>query len=484
MMNINKRLLGFFLLIALGIGGQSALANTAANSTIVSNVTLSFDQGADETAFALVTVNLVAAAPNFVGSATDPATIDEDGTAVVTYAIYANANGPDTYDITVFPSPVCDNLANDGLTCSDFYSDNLLASELALSTSTLELGATTVFSTTAFDDCVHTTVAGAECLATVPNDDDTGLSATGVNGLVSGDTVYLETGTVECLVDITTDNSSATNQGSPAGATSVIEIYSCDGAGLTTVPALGTVIGESKSFTLTLDPDAATPILGLPATQTIAVQTNIESNTTPAGTAIQSVARVFTVEVVAALTINKFVKNITNTGATYNVTCGPASSALVAVAAALPVADTITATNLGTLNSGSADTNSFCESGAVTADPGDTLEYLIVINNGDGSTTSTVIMQEPIADFTLFGTDANEGTAENLVVFTADNNVAWTGTTDATADDPVEFDTGGRSLYFYPGGTSDGNGTFGDAADGGTLTGDDYYLLIYTVTVQ
>jgi hypothetical protein len=305
-----------------------------------------------------------------------------------------------------------------------------------------------------------------------------------VNGLVSGDTVYLETGTVECLVDITTDNSSATNQGSPAGATSVIEIYSCDGVGLTTVPALGTVIGESKSFTLTLDPDAATPILGLPATQTIAVQTNIESNTTPAGTAIQSVARVFTVEVVAALTINKFVKNITNTGATYNVTCGPASSALVAVAAALPVADTITATNLGTLNSGSADTNSFCESGAVTADPGDTLEYLIVINNGDGSTTSTVIMQEPIADFTLFGTDANEGTAENLVVFTADNNVAWTGTTDATADDAVEFDTGGRSLYFYPGGTSDGNGTFGDAADGGTLTGDDYYLLIYTVTVQ
>ena len=62
-MNINKRLLGFFLLIALGIGGQSALANTAANSTIVSNVTLSFDQGADETAFALVTVNLVAAGP-------------------------------------------------------------------------------------------------------------------------------------------------------------------------------------------------------------------------------------------------------------------------------------------------------------------------------------------------------------------------------------------------------------------------------------
>ncbi|MDG1442295.1 MAG: hypothetical protein P8R02_06355 [Pseudomonadales bacterium] len=483
MMNINKRLLGFFLLIALGISGQSVLANTAANSTIVSNVTLSFDQGADETAFALVTVNLVAAAPTFAGTAVDPATIDEDGSAVVTYTVYSNANGPDTYDITVFPSPVCDNLANDGLTCSDFYSDNLLTSELALSTSTLELGATTVFSTTAFDDCIHTTVAGAECLATVPNDDDTGLSATSVNGLISGDTVFLEAG-IECLVDITTDNSATTDELSPAGATSVIEIYSCDGAGLTTVPALGTVIGESKSFTLTLDPDAATPILGLPATQTIDVQTNIESNTTPAGTAIQSVARVFTVEVVAALTINKFVKNITNTGATYNVTCGPASSALVAVAAALPAADNITATNLGTQNSGSADSNPFCESGAVTADPGDTLEYLIVINNGDGSTTSTVIMQEPIADFTLFGTDGNEATAENLVVFTADNAIAWTGTTDATADDPVEFDTGTRSLYFYPGGTSDGNATFGDVDDGGTLTGDDYYLLIYTVTVQ
>jgi hypothetical protein len=101
MMNINKRLLGFFLLIALGISGQSALANTAANSTIVSNVTLSFDQGDDETAFALVTVNLVPSAAAFVTEpAANPGAIAEDGIPPsVTYEIVATANGPDTYTI-------------------------------------------------------------------------------------------------------------------------------------------------------------------------------------------------------------------------------------------------------------------------------------------------------------------------------------------------------------------------------------------------
>jgi hypothetical protein len=450
MMNINKRLLGFFLLIALGISGQSALANTAANSTIVSNVTLSFDQGDDETAFALVTVNLVPSAAAFVTEpAANPGAIAEDGIPPsVTYEIVATANGPDTYTIATTGARQCLDLDDDAVrTCADYYSDATLSSELGFSGAelespvavptfsvTTELGATVVVSSTGFATCTEVE-ASSTCVVTVANDDDDG-TADVINGLATGDRVYITASTASCTITITFDGSATT----------------------------GVVDGVTG---------LADGVLNLPESQTVSVATSV---TNVAGDVANSAfALEFTVEVIAALTIDKYVKNVTT--AAYNVTCGSASAALVAVGDGdLLVNIGSNATVFGAEGGGSANTNSFCESGGVTADPNDQLEYLIVIANNDGSNTSSLIVNEPIADFVTYNA--------NSVKWSLDGT-NWFSTTDAIANDVNDrVQATSDEIYFYPGtGGFDDGGVLGDGV-GGSLSGQGYYLMIYTVTVQ
>ena len=491
-MNINKRLLGFFLLIALGIGGQSALANTAANSTIVSNVTLSYDQSPDAlSAFALVTVNLVPSAALFATEpAASPAAVAEDGTPPsVTYTIFATANGPDTYTIATTGTRVCEDLDDDGArTCATYYSDAALSLELGYSGAeletpvaaptfsvTTELGATVVVSSTGFATCTEAE-ATSTCVVTVANDNDA-VTANVINGLATGDRVYIAAATESCSVTIVADGSATTGVvdggtglAEEAGATSTIKLHDCSN----NIVSIGdgTVLGELQAFDLTFDPDA-NGALNLPESQTVSVATsvtNVDGDVTNSAFALE-----FTVEVIAALTIDKYVKNITEI--TYNGTCGVGSD-VGNVGDGTLLADLgIDADALGNLGSGGSALISapFCESAGVSADPADKLEYLIVIANNDGSNTSNLVVNEPIADFVNYDIDSVKWSLDGT---------NWFSNTDAStvaANDRVQASS--DEIYFYPGTGGADNGAFG-TGNGGSLSGEGYFLMIYTVTVQ
>ncbi len=92
------------LLFTIAFSAGSVLAGTAANTQIINNASLSFDDGTGVqtiTASVTVTVDLVAAVPN-LSAPPDDSTIyvGPDTPLTFDYTITAGSNGPDTYTIT------------------------------------------------------------------------------------------------------------------------------------------------------------------------------------------------------------------------------------------------------------------------------------------------------------------------------------------------------------------------------------------------
>ncbi len=269
--NLSVALAG--LLLAAAFWVPAVEANTAANATIRNTVTVNFnDAGGNPqtavTATANITVNLVKAAPTLSAPAnltTDPAT-----NAVYNYTITANANGPDTYNLsTVVTEPA-------GIT----------GTTATPSVASIILGATTAATAVNIPAATPTDII-------VPSDLVGGSGA--VNGIAIGDTVII--GGNVFTVNSITDNGGV--------GTSIINVT---GATATNV-AIGDLIAERGNFTVTVDPGTVTTTGDKLVT--------VDTTATAQGSALSATDQTVTTVQVAALTVVKEVSTDGATGATY-----------------------------------------------------------------------------------------------------------------------------------------------------------------------
>lgn len=397
------------LVMALFGVTQVAEANSAANTTIRNTVTVNYDDAAGTpltavTAYVDITVNLVEATPTLSAPAdqsTDPAT-----DAVYSYTITSNANGPDTYDLSEV---------------SLVESAGISGSTSAFSVGSIDLGASTV--------ATSGTITGAGTTAiAVPSDNANDGS---VNGIAAGDTVVVN-GQVFTVASV--DDSNGGNPG-----TSTITV---NGNGTDTNIAVGDVIGEQGSFTLTVTPGTVTAA----GNQTITVNIGAQDD---GPTAAQATDETITTVSVPTLTVKKYVANIT--------------------AAVAGAGDTLTVDTGG----GAGSTTYYTTN--VTGKPSDVLEYVIEINNAVGAGTATdVVISDPVSQFTSY-------------VSSTMRLDPGTGTFAALNDDEAGGDGGetdGTTIYIYAGsGGIDGlaglnNGTGGSLAANLTTYG------VFRVTID
>mgnify|MGYP004701257517 CR=1 FL=1 len=205
------------LTLGLGLTARNALAAVAANTRIVNQASLSYNDGTGVqtlNAAVTVTVNLVPGLATLAAPANQTAPYSGADTAhIYNYTITAGGNGPDTYTLTApisgAPAPVNTVLNDPG------------SSTPTLSTSSVTLGASV------------TTSGSTATVVNVPSD---GVAGPAVNGIAIGDTI-LVSGQVRTVTAITNTGSGIAN----------ITV----GAALSPVPGAGESVFERQAFTLT-----------------------------------------------------------------------------------------------------------------------------------------------------------------------------------------------------------------------------------------
>ncbi len=202
---LKMQLILFSLALAFAASAGSAWANTAANTHIINNATLSYNDGTGTrtaTASVTVTVALVPAIPTVAPGPPQSTSYNGPATPLTnSFTVTATANGPDTYSVT----------------SAITGSTNTTSPTATPQAPTVYLGATV-------------TLAGSTTtVITVPSD---GVSNNIVNGIQAGSTVVIgiDTRTVQSV----TDN---------ATLTSIITLT----APLASAPAAGVVVAEQKT---------------------------------------------------------------------------------------------------------------------------------------------------------------------------------------------------------------------------------------------
>lgn len=262
----------------------------------------------------------------------------------------------------------------------------------------ITLGSTTVATGT-------TIAAGTTTVVTVPRDN---TSDSSINGLIVGDTVVIS-GQTFTVTAIGADTAGP-------GTTTV----TLNNTGAALVVTAGTLIAERKSFTISVDPG---PVSNASVDQTINVTTTatdtVDNTKTANDPTITTVASV-------GLTVSKLVRNVTN--------------AVVGSGAVSYGGNTYYA-------------------GGVNGNPGDVLEYMIVVSKSASASSATgVKISDPIPPFTTYVAASMRIDNTGGGTFTALND------NDSNGD---AGETDGNTVYFYPGtGGADGaaglnNGTGG-----------------------
>jgi len=256
----------------------SAWATTAANTQIINQASLSYNDGSGTktaTASVTVTVSLVASAPTIVAGTAQTTSYSGSATQTDSYTVTASANGPDTYNVTA--------------AVSGFSNTSGAAANPTVLT--VSLGATV-------------TVAGSSStVIVVPSD---GVANNSLNGIVVGATVVIN-GDVRTVTAIS-DN---------ASGTSTITLNAALSGG---APGTGVLVAEQKVVTTTVTPGTIT----LPGTDvTVSDKVTITSATASSVTATSgAVLNTFTSGVA---TLSKYVRNVstasgTGTAYVYNST--------------------------------------------------------------------------------------------------------------------------------------------------------------------
>jgi hypothetical protein len=263
------------LLFILTANAGSAWANTAANTQIINNATLAYNDGSGVktlTASVTVTVSLVPAPPNITPGSPQSTSYSGSTTKLTNaFTVTATANGPDTYNVT---STITTSTNTSGATTT-------------AESSTVSLGATV------------TTAGSTATVLVVPSDN---VVDGKVNGIQAGSTVVVGPDTRS--VQGVTDN---------ASGTSTITLSTA----LSAVPAAGVLVAEQK--TVLVDVTAGT--ISTPGTN-ITVSKNVTiTSTSNSGIAATS-GSVTDTYTSGTATFAKYVRNVTTsaagTGAPYS----------------------------------------------------------------------------------------------------------------------------------------------------------------------
>lgn len=422
MKTYNTKPPGLLKLAALAIVGfvattvfvqGTAFATTAANTVIVNQATVNYDDSNGNAQGAInasvnVTVNLVEAAPA-LSAPSDQTTFS--GTSIdYTYTITTNANGPDTFNLSA-----ADNTPQAGITGNTLEIRDT-AGGLGSVIASVDLAATSVAT------AAGPIADGASLQIDVPND---GAGGGVLNGFSGGETIIIN-GWAFSVVSVDNDNATGTSQ---------MTVQNDSGAARSLT--VGMLIAEQQTFYLYETPTANADGSTVTNTLTATDGTNPDTDDTTT-----------TVNIAPNLTVTKYVRNISN------ATNGGGTCITV---------------NTG-LGAGNVE---YCD-GTATGEPGDTLEYVIEIVNGASAGEATdVVISDPIPAFTAqtgnIALDPGTGTWSDVAT-TADNGdfaeivggTVYIYAGDGTAANEGE-DNGGTS--------GDGNGEGGRLAGGATTRG-------------
>lgn len=434
------------LVTGLAFVGQTMLASTAsaqtaADATILNVVTVDYSDASGSsnfqaTASSSVTVNLVEAAATLSGRPAGGApgdtaaiptelTVDSGATASYLFAITANANGDDSYDL----SAAIDAVSNVN---GETVSTQLMAADGTTpvggaNPATVALGASVITAVTSpstleFPGGTLTDIAVGDVV--VVNGIDYEVGAVTLGSAPShdnaGGVAHVDVGTTTAEV---------------AGALTLI----ANASGSNTAPAFGAgLVGEvvGEQVLVNVDVTAITTVAGTDGTVDFDLSVNPDGD--PGLIAdVQDHTTTFTA---VNLSIQKDVRNVTAGG-------------------------------------------SFAAS--ASGDPGDTLEYRLTVTNNGGNATD-VIVTDSVPEYTTLVPGAFGGTNFAQVSLNAGAAVDITTASNDDANEDVNVATGnaagatpGSALSFYVG---TANTDAGDA--GGTLTGADTVEIIYQVQID
>lgn len=325
---------------------------------------------------------------------------------------------PAVYSYTI--TTAANGLATYNLTTPLVQSAGISGSTAAASVGSVTLGATTVASSVSIAASGTTTI-------TVPRDNTSDAS---INGIVVGDTVVIS-GQVFTVSGIGADNASP-------GTTTI----TVNGNGTALNAPAGTLIAERKTFTTTVTPGT---VSNATVDQTVTVTTTatdaVDNTKTSNDVTVTTVLSV-------GLSVQKLVRN-TNYAAGAGGNAGGTG---------------------GVVYGG----NTYY-TGGVTGNPGEVLEYMIVVTkNASTSSATSVKISDPIPPFTTY-----VGGSMQL-----DNGSGATALNDSGSDGDAG-ETDGTSVYFYPGtGGSDGPGAGVNDGTGGTLGANAVSRALFRVTIN
>jgi hypothetical protein len=335
-------------------GAQVAMADVAANHIVRNTATVNYtDAGGlnplSDTDFVDITINLVAAAPDAdfdaAASTQDLAELGINQVVSIVFDVTSNANGVDTYTVDGASSGT-GSVSFDGSSPGSpvELGGTVYSGAAAITAATFPTGA---------DDGGITFTAAPILVA---SDDNSSGNIT--NGLAVNDFVRISDGVCQVQAvteDVTVENGSTT-----------LSVDRC--VGVTADLTAGAQIGEQVQVTLTYTALTAGAIDITPDFTSVAVP----AETTP--------ATVATIILATDLRIHKFVRN-SNAGTnaasvSYNPTCGTGTACLIVAGV------------------------EYFKAG-VTADPGHTLEYALLVYNAGGIVTN-VKVTDPIVAFTSY----------------------------------------------------------------------------------
>jgi hypothetical protein len=381
-----KRFFRLALVAVTLLATSQVFANLAATHIIRNEVSVDFSDAANVfvatvTASTDITVNLVAAAPDAVldaGASSALSAVSTNGTATLIFNVTSNANGLDTYEM--------ESEAFTGGASSNGES-------VTSGPNTVALGGSTATATlTTFDTTDQTNGTAAGTAIVVPADNDG--SDANINGFAQGDLIVLGTDSGTFDIVCTVNDLTQPTAGNEANATATIWVDQCS-VGTAHTLAAGDQLGERGTITVDITVGTVAGTLNFDA--------DIDYVGGGTGTSITQV--VITV-VATDLNVYKFVRN---TDGTLNPACaGTALNCLV------------------------VDGATYHRSG-VTANPGDTLQYAILLFNAGTSAVKVIQVTDDIAAFTTFDT----GTIDLVPRGTADDTgdcetVATSGTCTVT----------------------------------------------------
>ena len=450
-------------ILLMMVGAQAMAAPATAGSHIIQNQAFvdfknlaNVDQAQVGSNLVNITVDTVNAAPLIAFDATTTAlSVDIDNLAEnqsinLAYTIRSDSNGPLNYTLT----PVSAD------------TQMLAGATFSPTTYAFDLGATSAAAVVAAG-ALPTASGIASLQLSVPSDGATGDNL--VNGFATGggQRVYVGAGS-DIVCDVTAADDS---NGGVANALSTITIANCvDPSGAEAIGTgvlVGDLLGEVITQLVAVTTDFVDGPTFIDGSHVISASVNTTS--VPVTASVDSGA---TLTVFAAnITVHKFVRNVDNTAGTN------------------PTASCTTGTAFLCLT---ADGKEYYAAG-VTALPGQSLEYAILVRNNAGTTNNVVVTDT----LPMFLTLANTSLIDLIAAGTALNddgtacNVASTlGTCVVTETGSIDPGPGGPYVSFADplltasaGHTAGGDAALGDTT-GGQLNVGEVSVVFFTVDVD